>query len=271
MSASYQFAIMTNDYQESKKLALTLKQKLKKIKAKENNLNPDIVFIIGGDGTFLKGVSKYNQRLDKIKFITFKQGKIGFYHYFSPTEMERVVETLANDSDKLVINEFDLLEVEVNDKIFYAINEIRFVNFSQTLSCDVYINNELLQSFSGSGLIFSTKSGSTGLMKTTGGAIILAAGRLMEYQELFPVNNNIYRSIRAPLILDHSQIVTLKMPDAEQEKNSNNHLVIDTFDFYDKLNNEVKIKVSNQTLKVFSFKTNNNSLIKKLNSSFIQF
>lgn len=271
MSVSYQFAILTNDYQESKKLALSLKQKLKKIKAKENNATPDLVFIIGGDGTFLKGVSKYNQHLDRIKFITFKQGKIGFYHNFAISDMDRVVETLANDPNKLVVNELDLLEVEVNDKILYAINEIRLVNFSQTLSCEVYLNSELLQVFSGSGVIFSTKTGSTGLMKTAGGSVILAAERLMEYQELFPVNNNLYHSIRAPLILDHSQIVTLKLQTTEKEKLSNSRLVVDTFDFYDKLVSELKVKISNQTLKIFAFKNSNNSLVKKLSSAFIQF
>lgn len=271
MGASYQFAILTNDYEQSKKLAATLKQKLKKTKAKENNLSPDIVFIIGGDGTFLKGVNKYNQHLDKIKFITFKQGKIGFYHNFSIAEMDRVVEALAEESDKLMLSELDLLELETNDETFYAINEIRLVNFSQTLSCEVYINNELLQFFSGSGLIFSTKTGSTGLMKTTGGSVILAAARLMEYQELFPVNNNIYRSVRAPLILDHSQYITLKITETKKEKLPNINLVVDTFNFHGKLDSEIKIKISNQTLKIFSFKTNNNSIIKKLNNSFIQF
>ncbi|MBE4703965.1 NAD(+)/NADH kinase [Spiroplasma platyhelix] len=271
MSASYQFAVLTNDYQDSKKVALSLKQKLKKIKAKENNVSPDLVFIIGGDGTFLKGVNKYNQHLDRVKFITFKQGKIGFYHNFAITDVDRVVEALANDADKLVVNELDLLEVEMNSKILYAINEVRLVNFSQTLRCDVLLNNELLQVFSGSGLIFSTKTGSTGLMKTAGGAVILSSARLMEYQELFPVNNNMHRSLRAPLILDYNQVVTLKLQATEKEKLSNNHLVVDTFDFYDKLVSEIKVKISNQTLKIFAFKTNNISLIKKLNNSFIQF
>lgn len=271
MNDSYQFAILTNDYQESKKFALTLRQKLKKIKAKENNASPNLVFIIGGDGTFLKGVNKYNQSLDKIKFITFKQGKLGFYHNFAISDIDRVVEALADDADKLVVNELDLLEVETNNKTFYAINEIRLVNFGQTLNYEVYLNNELLQVFSGSGLIFATKTGSTGLMKTTGGSVILASQRLMELQELFPVNNNIYRSLRAPLILDHSQIVTLKLLTTEAEKISNIHLVVDTFEFYDKLVQELKVRISNQTLKLFAFKNSNNTLVKKLNNSFIQF
>lgn len=271
MNDSYQFTIMTNNYQESKDLALVLKEKLEKNNAKENLLHPDIVFIIGGDGTFLKAVSKYNDQLDKIKFINFKQGNIGFYHNFLISDIDKVVSALAQNSDELVVEEFDLLEVENNKKIAYAINEVRLVNFSQTLSCEVYINEQLLQVFSGSGLIISTKSGSTGLMKAAGGAIILADGKLMEYQELFPVNNNIYHSLRAPIIFDDKQVLTLKLNNTLKEKINNSQLIVDTFNFHDKLDNEVKVKISNQTLKIFAFKINDNSLIKKLHKSFIQF
>lgn len=271
MGNNYQFAIMTNNYQDSKKIALMLKQKLKKVKVKENDLHPDIVFVIGGDGTFLKAVNKYNQQLNKIKFVTFKQGNIGFYHNFVVSEINKVVDALLEDYDKLIINELDLLEIQINDKIIYGINEFRFINFSQVLTCDVYINNQLLQVFSGSGIIIATKTGSTGLMKTTGAAVILANQRLMEYQELFPVNNNIYRSLNAPLILDHSQEVTLKLKDNPKEKLNKSQLVVDTFNFHDKLFTEIRVKISNQTLKMFSFKTNNNSVINKLNKSFIKF
>lgn len=272
MNDNYQFAVITNNNQESKKIALVLKQKLKKIKAKENNLYPDIVFIIGGDGTFLKAVSKYNQQLKQVKFITFKQGKLSFYYNFLVTEIDKVIKALVEKNEKLIINELDLLEITANNKTFYAINEFRLFNFSQTLSCEVYINNQLLQFFSGSGIIISTKTGTTGLMKSAGGSIILANAKLMEYQELFPVNNNIYHSIRAPLILDENQVITLKLKDYYKEKETNIKLVIDTFNFYDKLISDIKIKISNQTLKVFTFKNNTNgSLIERLNKSFVQF
>lgn len=270
MSSSYQFVIMINNNQDSKKIALILKSKLQKAKMKENQLHPDIVFIIGGDGTFLKAVNKYNQQLDKIKFITFKQGNIGFYHNFVVSQIDEVVKDLVQ-GDKLIINELDLLEIEINNRIIYAINEFRLVNFAQVLKCDVFINDELLQAFSGSGIIIATKTGTSGLMKVTGGAIILANSKLMEYQELFAVDNNIYHSIKAPLILDQSQIITLKLTENPKEKLNKSQLIVDTFNFHDKLVKEVKIKISSQSLKIFAFKSNNISIINKLNKSFIKF
>ncbi|MCL6428575.1 NAD kinase 1 [Spiroplasma sp. JKS002669] len=276
MNNNYQFAIITSNYQEPKKFGLLLKEKLLQRKVKENNLSPDIVFIIGGDGTFLKAVNKYNQQLNKIKFVTFNQGNIGFYHNFSVDQIDQVLESLAKKDQNLIIKELDLLEVVINKKVIYGINEFRLVNLSQTLSCDVYINDQFLEFFRGSGLIIATKTGATGLMKTAGGAIIFAQTKLMQYQELFPVNNSSYRTINSPIIFDQEQSITLKIKSIEEdqkeakERQSNTQIVVDTFNFYDKLIKEIKIKLSNQTLKVFSYKENIETLTNKINKYFIK-
>jgi len=276
MNNNYQFAIITSNYQEPKKFGLLLKEKLLQRKVKENNLSPDIVFIIGGDGTFLKAVNKYNQQLNKIKFVTFNQGNIGFYHNFSVDQIDQVLESLAKKDQNLIIKELDLLEVVINKKVIYGINEFRLVNLSQTLSCDVYINDQFLEFFRGSGLIIATKTGATGLMKVAGGAIIFAQTKLMQYQELFPVNNSSYRTINSPIIFDQEQSITLKIKSIEEdqkeakERQSNTQIVVDTFNFYDKLIKEIKIKLSNQTLKVFSYKENIETLTNKINKYFIK-
>lgn len=276
MNNNYQFAIIDNNYQEPKKFALLLKEKLLQRKVKENNLHPDIVFVIGGDGTFLKAVNKYNQQLDKIKFVTFNQGNIGFYHNFSVDQIDQVLESLVMKDKNLIIKELDLLEVIINNKIIYGINEFRLVNLSQTLSCNVYINDQFLEFFRGSGLIIATKTGATGLMKTAGGAIIFAQTKLMQYQELFPVNNSSYRTINSPIIFDQDQIITLKVKNIEEdqkstkERQNNTQIVVDTFNFYDKLVSEIKIKLSNKTLKVFSYKNNFETLTNKINKYFIK-
>lgn len=276
MNNNYQFAIITSNYQEPKQFALLLKEKLLQRKVKENDLHPDIVFIIGGDGTFLKAVNKYNQQLNKIKFVTFNQGNIGFYHNFSVNQIDQVLESLAKKDQNLIVKELDLLEVAVNKKIIYGINEFRLVNLSQTLSCDVYINDQFLEFFRGSGLIIATKTGTTGLMKTAGGAIIFAQAKLMQYQELFPVNNSSYWTINSPIVFDQNQIITLKIKNIEenqkeaQERQNNTQIVVDTFNFYDKLVSEIKIKLSNQTLKVFSYKDNFETLTNKINKYFIK-
>lgn len=276
MNNNYQFAIISSNYQEPKKFALLLREKLLARKVKENNLHPNIVFIIGGDGTFLKAVNEYNQQLDKIKFVTFNQGNIGFYHNFSVDQIDQVLESLTKRDQSLIVKELDLLEVTINKKIIYGINEFRLVNLSQTLSCDVYINDQFLEFFRGSGLIIATKTGATGLMKAAGGAIIFAQSKLMQYQELFPVNNSSYRTIDSPIIFDQSQTVTLKLkrieedPKIAQERQKNTQIVVDTFNFYDKLVSEIKIKLSNQTLKVFSYKDNIEMLTNKINKYFIK-
>lgn len=266
----YEFAIITNEYRDTKIMADTLKSKLLKLKVKENILDPDIVFIVGGDGTFLKAINKYNTKLAKIKFVTFNQGKIGFYHNFLVSEMDKVIHDVFNDESNFFINELDLLEVESNNQIYYSVNEVRLVNFAQTLNCQIFVNDELLELFRGTGVVFSTKSGSTGLMKTMGAAIILAQEKIMEMQEIFPVNNNFYRTLRSPIILGQNQIITIKLDQNLAKDISNQQLVVDTFIIRGKLK-EIKVKLSHLSLKMFAYEKQDQSLIKKLNRTFIEF
>lgn len=268
---TFDFAIIANDYKKTKNIAIQLKNKLTKLSCKENLLNPEIVFVIGGDGTFLKAVNYFNQVIDKVKFVNFKQGKVSFYHSFAIEEIDNVVKKIfLEHKDFFYVNELDLLEVKFNNQIKYAINEVRFFNFFQTVQFQILINNQLLQVFKGSGIIVSTKTGSTGLMKAANGAVILSNLKLMQYQEIFPVNNNYYNSIKNPVILDNSQELKLVITDNKDSEFSN-QLVVDTFNFRDKLIKEVKFKLSNKTLKIISYEKQEDNLISKINKTFVNF
>ena len=58
---------------------------LKKIISKEETNNPDVIFSIGGDGTFLDAVRMHLDVLDQVYFISIHTGTLGvfiqsFYH-----------------------------------------------------------------------------------------------------------------------------------------------------------------------------------------------
>ena len=63
-----------------------------------DNENPEVVFVIGGDGSFLKAVHKYLDKLDSISFVCFKKGKLGFFSNFL---MEEIDEVLSNVSKNI--------------------------------------------------------------------------------------------------------------------------------------------------------------------------
>ena len=165
--------------------------------------NPDVVFSIGGDGTFLKAVHKYIGGLDKILFLGINSGSLGFFYDFSKEEITSIFERLKEGNYK--IKEAPLLKGVATYKKetteLYALNEIRIENPFHTLLCKVFINGEELELYRGNGLIVSSALGSSAYNKSLGGALIDNDLFAMELTEVAGIENNVYRSLGSSLVV----------------------------------------------------------------------
>ena len=148
---------------------------------------PEIVFVIGGDGTFLKTVHKYIDRLDSIYFIGIKTGTLGYFFEYSAEDL--------NEESKI-----------------YAINEVRIENPFKTLECNVYINDKFLETFRGSGLLVSSSLGSTGYNKSCNGSVIDTSLNLLQLTEINPINNYYYSSLSNSLVLKNDAHIIFEGP-----------------------------------------------------------
>ncbi|AHI52608.1 diacylglycerol kinase catalytic domain-containing protein [Spiroplasma culicicola] len=212
----FKFSLIKNDYQSSNGFSSEL---IENLIARGNILDekdPDYVFVVGGDGTFLKAVQIYQNILDKVNFIPFKSGGIGFFTNKNRIdELETILEMI--DTQSYFENSYELLEIKNGDNKFYITNEAKILNEKSAVYIKVYINDEYLETFHGTGLVVSTSSGSTGYMKSAGGSIILPkdAG-IYQIQELFPISTNKYRTLNAPMILNSNYKLTLILEDTNE-------------------------------------------------------
>lgn len=62
----------------SVKIAEEIKKKLMSSKITIDDENPNIVIFIGGDGTLLRAIHYYIEKLDLIHFIGVRTGTLGF-------------------------------------------------------------------------------------------------------------------------------------------------------------------------------------------------
>lgn len=226
-------------------------------------INPEYVFVIGGDGTFLEAVRQFASCLDKIIFVPIKLGGIGFYtNHNTIAELKEVIPFLTND-EHFDFVKYALLEVNYDNKVAYAINEIKITNNIKPLNLEICINDEKLESFKGTGLVFSTPSGSTGFMKSAGGAIIYPNAGLYEMQELFAVSTNKFRTLNAPIIFSEQQKIKLKISDLIGV-----YLSADTHDIAFS-QDEIFVHLSSLSIKVLTTKKEKPSKTKILNDIFV--
>ncbi|AKU80142.1 NAD(+)/NADH kinase [Spiroplasma turonicum] len=240
------YNLIKNDYIETAEKIELFEAELKKRGWILNTENPDFVFIIGGDGTFLRAVSYYKKIIDKIKFVPFKLGGIGFY-----TNKNRLNELSLTldliESNNYEMQSFEMLEVKNNNDKLLVVNEMKILNEKKPIYIEIYINNNFLERFHGTGLVISTSNGSTGYMKSARGAVILPRkSGIYQLQELTPVSTNKFRSLNSPLILDKNFDLSLVLED-----NSNESMIIDTLE-YKLIDKRIEIKLSNISINVIT-------------------
>lgn len=202
------YAFVTRDDDLSKKIAIKIKNELENY-FEYDEIDPDIVISIGGDGTILNAVHHYMD--NDCAFVGLHTGTLGFFTDYQLDELDCFIQDIKNNQYKILNRH--LLEVKINKKdsveVLYALNELRLDQGLKTQVISVYINDVLFEVFRGNGLCVSTPSGSTGYNKSLGGAIIYPGIPLMQLTEVAGIHHNAYRSLGSSLILDESQVIKL--------------------------------------------------------------
>ena len=177
-----------------------------------NDNDYDLIISVGGDGSFLKMIHKYN--FDDTKYYaSVNAGSLG---YLSSIDNEKVGE-FVNDlnNNNFTIKEINLLKVKVyaNDvKELYCVNEftIRKNDFA-TMKANLYIDDELIEDYNGDGLVISTNTGSTGYNLVLGGPIIDKDLNALSIIPIAPINNKVYKALTNPMIISDKRKVTITL------------------------------------------------------------
>lgn len=175
--------------------------------------HPDVVITIGGDGTLLAAVHHYKPQLATIRFAAIHTGHLGFYTDWRDYEVAELVESLKKDQQESV--SYPLLEVVVDLKNgrqsrHIALNEATLRKVNGTLFCEVFINGELFENFRGDGVCVATPTGSTGVNKSLGGAIVHPQAEVMQLTEMASINNRVYRTLSSPMIFANQDQLTIR-------------------------------------------------------------
>ena len=86
------FAVVHRPDETSRQLKDELTGKLGEAGWTEDERQPDLVFAIGGDGTFLYAVHEYLDQLENVKFVGIHSGTLGFFCDYRCDEMDLCVQ-----------------------------------------------------------------------------------------------------------------------------------------------------------------------------------
>ncbi len=135
----------------------------------------DLVFSIGGDGTFLECVAML-ERIN-VPIVGINSGRLGFLAYISKDDLVHALNLIVNSD--YVLEERTLIKVDTESNVFgrfnCGLNELMVAkkDTSSMISIEVYVNDEFMTTYWADGLIISTPTGSTAYSLSAGGPILM--------------------------------------------------------------------------------------------------
>ncbi len=168
--------------------------------------NSALIVCIGGDGTFLEAIHKYN--FPSTPFIGINTGHLGFYQELRADQLSDFILNFQNNTyETLELSTVEALVSRKNGELekITCLNEIVVRGeLSHPIHLDISIGNSFIQKFSGDGILVATPSGSTAYNYSLGGSIVDPQIKLMQLTPIAPMNTTAYRSFTSSLMLPAS-------------------------------------------------------------------
>ena len=198
------------------------------------NFAPDLVLVVGGDGSMLSAAKEYAD--NDIHFLGINLGKVGFMADLESDNLESKLVRVLNGENR--IEEKEILNCSYNDKGYSAFNELvlHTEKSYKLLEFEVAVDNVFVYRKRADGLIISTSNGSTAYSLSAGGPILYPELNAFVITSLNPlslsarpliVSSN--SEVRVTLSKQESQLKSLLIFDGNQEvsiQNDNNKFVV---------------------------------------------
>ena len=168
-----------------------------------DDFDADFVISMGGDGTFLKAVSRVGDK--SIPIIGVNMGRLGFLADVCPNDFRYCLESLY--FGEYTVESRTLMEV-VTDAEFggskYALNDVAILKRDNASMITIHtdINGNYLTTYQADGLIISTPTGSTAYSLSNGGPIIVPGTKVFSLTAVAPHSLN----VRPMIIADNSEL-----------------------------------------------------------------
>lgn len=224
------------------------------------NTKFDLIFSIGGDGTFLECASIVRNCGTPI--VGINSGSLGFLADISQEELPWALLEIHKKNYK--IEERTILKVISNPQVFknynYALNEITIQkrDTGSMITIQVFINDDFLNTYRADGLIIATPTGSTAYSLSVGGPIVLPGSKNFIITPIAPHNLTV-----RPIVVPETSELTLKIGGR-----SKNYMA--TLDYKSEIiENSVELKIKSADFKIKTIKLENKTFFSTIRNKLL--
>ncbi len=205
--------IFANDHPYSIETESLLQRKLQQsgfIVSKEFSPKAELIVSIGGDGSFLKTLHKYN--FPDIPFLGINTGHLGFFQELHPNNLDSFIFWYKQGRYKIQNLKTVKATVVAEDKTYeyLGLNEIVIKGQgTRSIHLNISIGGSFIERFSGDGILVSTPAGSTAYNYSLGGSIVDPRLSILQITPIAPMNTTAYRSFTSSVVLPQDLFVRI--------------------------------------------------------------
>ncbi len=203
----------------------------------------DIVFSIGGDGTFLK-----TARMTTKPIIGVNTGTLGYLTEASPDDLKSALENILsrnyNIEDRMMLEGEIVKENGDVIEIPQSLNEIAISkNIKGVVRFDAIIDGKLINSYTADGILICTPTGSTAYNLSCGGPIVDPTAEILTLTPIAP-----HTVINHSIVLSNDSEVEIKITELRQ--NTTSYVLYDGIPIEVFSGDIIRIKKSDKTTKI---------------------
>src|SRR3989338_8435043 len=174
-----QFKTYSIFYHDSNKRAVLwsekIKKSVKKLRLKESLTKPDVVIVLGGDGTILEAARKYQKSSSII--LGLNLGTVGFLASVREEKnFLKALEKFFKGGYNIIERMMIVAEVKRKGKIIFsgdALNEVVVKNPLCVMELEAKVEDHPVQYIRGTGIMVATATGSTAYNLSAHGPIVM--------------------------------------------------------------------------------------------------
>lgn len=151
--------------------------------------DPELVLILGGDGSFLHAVHDPSLKKDGVSYLLFNTGHLGFFSDYQKEELSLFLEDIV--SKEGVVESLPLYRFTIDGEEHHCVNDIALQS-GETFFMNVSVNGELLTESRCNGIVVGTPTGSSGFLSSLGAPLIINHPNVYQFSILAACKNRLY-------------------------------------------------------------------------------
>ena len=217
----------------------------------------ELIIVIGGDGSFLRTLERFD--FPETPFVGFNTGHLGFFQELRPDDADEFIEQYLEGrfGQQRYRTVFGKTVYAGGTRTMRGLNELSIkAADAKTAHLDIYIGENLVEKFSGDGVVISTPAGSTAYNYALGGSIVDPRLELLQLTPIAPVNTTAYRSFTSGIVLPPGFSVRV-FPDPDHAGDELGHEILVAIDGKEERFSEfqqIEAGLSEQSVTLLRFK-----------------